>query len=112
MADGSPEPNITWSVFPHYLMFFEDQARSNISWSEVSMVLLRGGWWLFHWGSNTCTEHVLKQFDTQVQRWLRSVDCSVKSEISPSDPSHWQSLLPQGDAEQEGGCKLATSYEE
>ena len=42
----------------------------------------------------------------QVQRWLRSADGSVESQIPPSDPSHWQPLLPQGDAEQEGGCEL------
>ena len=45
-------------------------------------------------------------FLSQVQRWLRSADGPVESQIPPSDPSHWQPLLPQGDAEQEGGCEL------
>ena len=47
----------------------------------------------------------------QVQRWLRSADGSVEPQIPPSYPAHGQPLLPQGDAEQEGGGQLENEEE-
>ena len=49
----------------------------------------------------------LEQMFLQVQRWLRSADSSLEPEIPSSYSSHRQLVLPQSDAEQEGGCKLA-----
>ena len=43
---------------------------------------------------------------SQVQRRVRSIDGALKSKISSSHPAHWELVLPQGDAEQEGGCEL------
>ena len=43
---------------------------------------------------------------SQVQRRVRSIDGALKSKISSSHPAHWELVLPQGDAEQEGGGEL------
>ena len=51
--------------------------------------------------------HTWEQLFLQVQRWLRGADSSLKPEIPSSYSSHWELVLPQSDAEQEGGCKLA-----
>ena len=49
---------------------------------------------------------------SQVQRRVRSIDGALKSKISSSHPAHWELVLPQGDAEQEGGGELLVEKEE
>ena len=48
----------------------------------------------------------------QVQRRVRSIDGALKSKISSSHPAHWELVLPQGDAEQEGGGELLVEKDE
>ena len=45
-------------------------------------------------------------FFPQVQRWEHSVNGSLKSKISPCDPSDWILVFAEGHAEQSGGCEL------
>ena len=93
MADGSPEPNITWSVIScsHYWSgwVFKRRVKCNDETPRCSH------------SQPSSTFSVV-----QVQRWLRSADGPVEPQIPPSYPSHWEPLLPQGDAEQEGGGEL------
>ena len=49
---------------------------------------------------------------SQVQRRVRSIDGALKSKISSSHPAHWELVLPQGDAEQEGGGELLVEKDE
>ena len=49
---------------------------------------------------------------SQVQRRVRSIDGALKSKISSSHPAHWELVLPQGDAEQEGGGELLVEMDE
>ena len=49
---------------------------------------------------------------SQVQRRVRSIDGALKSKISSSHSPHWELVLPQGDAEQEGGGELLVEKDE
>ena len=49
---------------------------------------------------------------SQVQRRVRSIDGALKSKISSSHPAHRELVLPQGDAEQEGGGELLVEKDE
>ena len=108
MADGSPEPNITWSVTALLRLFFWEEwskwwvgfgkGEPNMTWSVQYSTLLRGGLgvgWVFH-SKNVSFVFTLTAFFFRHMIFCCRYKDGYEVLTAPSNPKSHRVILPTG----------------